>query len=468
MSYGFDCDDGWFNLIWTLSQKIEDSARQAGLEPQSNAWPEAIQVKQKMGTLRFYLDNSTEAMTALICKAEEDSTKICEICGNSVSTMRGFGVKTLCNKHEQENLLETSVIRKTPVCDGKRINMPKNEKTSTLLRQWEMMRMLTVSRYDNKQDGRWDKASEITAKLNDAGYTVSVRTVQRDLKELSEIFPIELNDKNPRDYGWRWIKDANLNIPGMSVSEALAMRLVEMHLKQLLPTAMLDGLQGVFGLAKTKLDEVEKHNNNHSKDWLNKVRVVQPGQTLLPPRVNQDIQSDIYRAVLENHQLSVSYNAAGSKEIKEYVLHPLGIIMRGSVSYLVASAWDYPDARLYALHRFSKVTILDSAAKAPNGFNLDKAIACGFADFAHRGETIQLEIRCEEWVAAYLAETPLSADQTAKEEANGWIRLTATVNDTWQLRWWLMGQGAGIEVCAPATLRAEIKAALIDAVNSYA
>lgn len=115
MSYGFDCDDGWFDLIWTLSQKIEDSARQAGLEPQSNAWPEATQVKQKMGTLRFYLDYSTEAIAALIRKAEENSAKTCETCGNPGSTMRGFGVKTLCNKHEQENLLETSVIRKTPV-----------------------------------------------------------------------------------------------------------------------------------------------------------------------------------------------------------------------------------------------------------------------------------------------------------------------------------------------------------------
>jgi predicted DNA-binding transcriptional regulator YafY len=345
--------------------------------------------------------------------------------------------------------------------------MPQNEKKSTLLRQWEMMRMLTVSRFDSKQDGRWDKASDIATKLNEAGYSVSVRTVQRDLKELSEIFPIELNDKNTRDYGWRWMKNANLDIPGMSVSEALALRLVEMHLQQLLPTAMLDGLQGVFGLAKTKLDEVEKHNNNHAKDWLDKVRVVQPTQPLLPPLINQDIQSDIYRAVLENRQLSASYNATGNKEAKEYVLHALGIIMRGSVSYLAASAWNYPDVRLYALHRFNKVTILDSAADMPNGFNLDKAIAGGLADFAHQGEPIQLEIRCEEWVAVYLAETPLSADQTAKEEAAGWIRLTATVNDTWQLRWWLLGQGAGIEVCAPAMLRAEIKSALVYAANLY-
>ena len=345
--------------------------------------------------------------------------------------------------------------------------MPQNEKKSTLLRQWDMMRMLTVSRSDTKQDGRWDKASELATRLNEMGYDVSVRTVQRDLNELSEIFPIELNNKNQRDYGWRWVKGANLAIPGMSVSEALAMRLVETHLKQLLPDTMLDGLQGVFSLAKTKLDEVEKQNNNHSKEWLNKVRVVPPAQPLLPPVVNQEIQADIYQALLENRQINVSYQPAFTDKPKEYVLHPLGLIMRGAVSYLVASAREYVDVRLYALHRFSSVEILEDAIKAPKGFNLDKAIANGLADFANQGEPIKLEIRCNEWVAGYLAETPLSVDQKIVQDANGWVRITATVNDTWQLCWWLMGQGAGLEVCSPLGLREKIKTALFDAAKLY-
>lgn len=345
--------------------------------------------------------------------------------------------------------------------------MPKNKKKSTLLRQWEMMRMLTVSRSDSKQDGRWDKASEIAARLTDAGYKTHVRTVQRDLKELSEIFPIELNNKNARDYGWRWIKGANLDIPGISVSEALAMRLVETHLKQLLPATMLDGLQGVFGMAQAKLDKLEQENNNHSGDWLDKVRVVPPAQPLLPPAVDQEIQSAIYQALLENRQLAATYQSITSDQIKEYVLHPLGLIMRGAVSYLVASAWDYTDVRLYALHRFSHADMLDEPVKAPEGFNLDQAIADGMADFTNQGAPIQLEIRCTEWVAAYLAETPLAGDQKTMQEADGWIRLTATVNDTWQLRWWLLGQGTGLEVCAPEHLRDEIKLSLLDAAKLY-
>lgn len=344
--------------------------------------------------------------------------------------------------------------------------MPKIDKKSTLLRQWEMMRMLRVSRSDSKSDVNWDKASEIAAKLNDAGYNVSVRTVQRDLKELSEIFPIELNDINSRDYGWRWIKGANLDIPGMSVSEALALRLVETHLSQMLPAAMLDGLQGVFSLAEEKLAKLKKDGSNKSVDWLNKVRTVPPSLPLLPPHVNPEVQSAIYQALLESRQLSVIYRSTNSEHPKEYLLHPLGLIMRGSVSYLVATARSYKEIRLYALHRFEKAEILRDTAHVPKGFSLDTEIARGLADF-NQGVPIQLVINCRTWLAGILAETPLSADQKSEPNEEGWERITATVNDTWQLRWWLLGLGPGVEILSPEELRNEIVENLEEAISYY-
>ncbi len=345
--------------------------------------------------------------------------------------------------------------------------MPQIDKKATLLRQWEMMRMLTVSRSDATHDGRWDKASEIAANLNAAGYDVSMRTVQRDLKELSSIFPIELNNKNVRDYGWRWTKGANLDIPGMGISEALAMRLVETHLKQLFPAAMLDGLAGLFSLAQTKLETVALQNNRHPHDWLDKVRVVQPTQPLLPPTMHDTVQASIYQGLLEDKQLAVRYQSASGDQPKDFVLHPLGLIMRGAVTYLVASARDYADARLYALHRFSRVEILDAAAKAPEGFNLDTAIASGLADFANQGAPIRLTLRIAEHVAAYLAETPLASDQAITPDGDGWMQLTATVNDTWQLHWWLLGQGSALQVLGPVPLRAAIAQSLSDSMAHY-
>lgn len=345
---------------------------------------------------------------------------------------------------------------------------PNNKRMhSTLLRQWELLRLLTVSRADTPNEGRWDKANELAEKLKSRGYEIAVRTVQRDLKELSNIFPIELNDKNPRDYGWRWKKGQNLNIQGIGTSEALAMRLVELQLKQQLPHAMLDSLEGIFNIARKKLDDLATNDNRKAKDWLSKIRVVQAAQTLLPPSVDEAVQSAIYEAVLENRQITASYTAIGNAAPKEYVLHPLGIIMRGSITYLLATVKEYTTPILFALHRFQSAQLSLAAAKVPMGFNLDKAIAAGVADFAIEGEPIQLELRCSESVTNYLIETKLSEDQLITSEPDGWKRVVATVNDTWQLRWWILGQGAEIEVRAPRNVRKEIYAELQNTLHLY-
>ena len=82
MLWGFECGDGWFDLIWNLSQAIEETARRKGTDMQSNDWPEAVQVKNKFGSLRFHLRRNTEAMTALREDALEASRKICDVSGS--------------------------------------------------------------------------------------------------------------------------------------------------------------------------------------------------------------------------------------------------------------------------------------------------------------------------------------------------------------------------------------------------
>ena len=111
MCLGFVCDDGWFDLIWNLSQAIEDIARNEGLEPQSDDWPEATQVKEKFGTLCFRLKRRAEATTALIRKAEAASATTCEICGapGSQDANLRSGVKTVCGDHAEDILRETLV-----------------------------------------------------------------------------------------------------------------------------------------------------------------------------------------------------------------------------------------------------------------------------------------------------------------------------------------------------------------------
>ena len=70
-------------------------------------------------------------------------------------------------------------------------------------------------------------------------------------------------------------------------------------------------------------------------------------------------------------------------------------------------------------------------------------------------------------VAQHLLETPLSQDQTLEMLDEGRVRITATVKDTGQLRWWLMGFGAQVEVIGPESVRQAIAGQISELATVY-
>lgn len=56
-------------------------------------------------------------------------------------------------------------------------------------------------------------SAELVWRLRDVGFNVSKRTVERDLNELSLIFPLERNDKSI-PFGWHWSVNAGAELRG--------------------------------------------------------------------------------------------------------------------------------------------------------------------------------------------------------------------------------------------------------------
>jgi hypothetical protein len=77
---GFFCDDGWFALIDQLCKFIQfylDHNNQDGKITQIAA----VQVKEKLGTLRFYATGGDDYVQGAIGFAVQMSATICEITG---------------------------------------------------------------------------------------------------------------------------------------------------------------------------------------------------------------------------------------------------------------------------------------------------------------------------------------------------------------------------------------------------
>ena len=105
MRFGFACGDGWFRLVKELYEKLQ--------APDLDEQFEVIQVKEKLGGLRFYTNISytntrginfdkEEQVNRFIREAEEKSFKTCEDCGKpGKPNSRKFSyewISTLCRK----------------------------------------------------------------------------------------------------------------------------------------------------------------------------------------------------------------------------------------------------------------------------------------------------------------------------------------------------------------------------------
>ena len=319
---------------------------------------------------------------------------------------------------------------------------------ATTARQWQVLSQL--------QRNRWVGTTHVYEQLKLAGFDISLRTVQRDLNALARRFPIEKNNANPQ--GWRWCDDAPLqSLPHMNLSQAVAFNMVEANLTQLLPPAILDELFPWFDLARRQLK-----NSKVTHSWIDRVRIEPATQPLIAPHIDLDSKDNIYHALFYQLQVQACYTRSNKLEASEYTLNPVAIIQRGVIIYLLATRTDDPEAiiRTFALHRFASVELLDTSAQTPENFQLDSYLDAGGMGFTHpllsqlpdHGKNTAIKLHFTKNAGRSLTESKLSDDQTVTINDDDTLTVTATVNLTSQLVWWLRGFGKGLLATQPALL----------------
>lgn len=316
----------------------------------------------------------------------------------------------------------------------------------TIIRHWHMLRL--IPRYPRTID-----APTLHARLEelDPGMKVSRRTVERDLNELSTAFALVSFPGRPQQ--WCWSADAAaLDVPGMDLVAALTFRMTEEYLGRMLPSHCVMSLAPQFRRARQLLDGFD---GKGLATWPAKVSIVPRSMPLHPPTIADGVLETVTEALLRDRCCQVVYKRRGETE-KEIILHPLGLVFNDPIVYLVATAWDYPDVRLIALHRCMNARMLDSPARRPSRFNLQSYVEEGAFGFPEqRGRKIRLKALFTSAAGAHLYESPLCETQKLTEIPGGRLQIEAEVTDTPQLRWWLLGFGSRVEVLGPKGLREE-------------
>lgn len=311
-----------------------------------------------------------------------------------------------------------------------------------LARQWAMLRC--IPRHPQRVT-----VSALRTRLGDRGFAVTARTVERDLHSLSEAFPLLVDDRC-KPFGWSWAPGAAFEFaPGLTHAQAVSLLLGRTHLSSLLPRSVHGELIPLYALAEATLA------GSGWRDWHLRTAVLPTTLRLLPPKLDPAVTAVVHSALGRRRCLEGLYRSKGSKLARPVTIHPLGLLVRGAVQYLVCTLFDYDDVRHLAVHRLTELRELDRPCQEPDGFHFHSHVLSSGATYKSDGP-IRLVVRFQPDAAEHLFETPLAAQQTLRRLPDGRVEAVAEVESDQTLRWWLLGFGAQAEVIEPASLRAEL------------
>lgn len=311
-------------------------------------------------------------------------------------------------------------------------------KVKALSRTLEMLKVIPVA-------PKFCTTKDIHKQLLAHDPDVTIRTVQRDLMELTEVMGLTFGD-SPDGYKWSFAFDSpNQFIPAITKEEALSLKLVQEHLKLFLPSHVFERLTALF----KKSDDILSQTPN-SKDWSDLVRPMPQALQFKPVDISQEYIDTIYDALINKNWVKLKY--ANKKKI--YDVKPLGVIIRDAKLVLVCQYQGFDNVRNLLVHRIKSVEI--TTETFTSDFSLQKYIKKQAASVLLNQDKINLQFEAKDYIKNLLSESALDDSQVLTTISDEWVNVKMMVQHTVELENWLLSQLHDIKIIGPIKLKERV------------
>lgn len=195
-------------------------------------------------------------------------------------------------------------------------------------------------------------SNEIFTRLVDEhGIDVTIRTVQNDLKHISNVYPLQRSDyDHTTHYYWPQGSQVEL-VPGHDDYSALTWNLLEQYLEPLLPEAMGKRAQPIFETARKYL---ARDDRSQIKDWTRRVRMIPRMDLAGGQPIDESVRGAVYECLWERESVCIDYIDSDTGVSNTMLLHPQGITLMGNIVFLVAQVDGEDSCRSFALHKIQR------------------------------------------------------------------------------------------------------------------
>ena len=291
----------------------------------------------------------------------------------------------------------------------------------------------------------------VTAEALAAEFEVSVRTIYRDIEELSAADVPVYADRGPNG-GFQLLDGYRTKLTGLSPAEAETLFLAglpgpaaELGLADVLTAAQLKLTAALPERARATANRVAARFHLDPVGWFRSADEAR----LLPA---------IAKAVWNETCLDIRYNRRGAGSLIRK-LQPLGLVLKAGIWYLVARVKEQP--RTYRVSNILEMSVRDECFERPKDFDL-----VGFWTMSSRAYEVRL-YRSEAVLRVSPSGMPkldllgsviaqAAAETAAPSDRHGWVRVVIPIESIEQAAADLLRLGIDAEVLEPPELRSRI------------
>jgi len=322
---------------------------------------------------------------------------------------------------------------------------------SALLRQWLLLKTLSARH-------RGATLKELAAEMQ-----VSEKTIRRDLETfLATGFP--LNETLGEFGRKRWGLTEKVQ-PGMTFTfdEALALYLGRHLLEPLAGTPFWEAAQHAFRKVRASLGDgalryidrflgIFRQTSFGRHDYSKKAEVID--------RLMIGIED--CRAVF------ITYQSLRATEPVTYDIYPYGLAYHRGSLYLVGCNPQRGRVCHWKVDRIEKAEVEEVRFQRPADFDLKQHLAGSFGIYhGERAAEVRILVRFAPPVVRYVCESRWHASQTLAKHHDGSVLAEFLLDDTEEIKHWILSFGQQAVVLEPVRLRQEILAELQSMVAAY-
>ncbi len=284
-------------------------------------------------------------------------------------------------------------------------------------------------------------------------FSITSRTVQRDMATLQEAYAIEEGERTDTNEKTFRIKTGlRAEILKLTITEMLALYMGRNMFAFTEGTELKAAMDSLYEKLAARLCA---HNVDHHKKLPKKLYCTSGFPKTY--KASADVLNALLTGLLDENKVAVRYALVGKEPYRD-VLHPYTLVVNNNALYIVAFSEHSQDRRTYAVERIKRAEWLRGEPfEYPERYDPDVVLKAAFG-IAAGHSPVKVRLHFSPAVAPYVSSRRWHKSMTTKSRKGGGLEVCMTVSLSYELVHWLTGYGPDVQVLAPKELREKVRA----------